>query len=115
MWWDGGNQKSVSDFLSVIEITEPRFINRPELFKQINRSHEIKTLTNFAKKVITLVKKDNLKGTYSFIPTKEIDNIPNIWFKASEEVIANAKDILNKHTVFRLAADAYRQYVLDTI
>jgi hypothetical protein len=57
---------------------------------------------------------DNLPNTtYSFIPKKEIDNIPQKWFQAAEIVLKNYEDSINSHQVKRLAADAYRQYILS--
>jgi hypothetical protein len=113
IWWDGSDEKTVSDFLRVIELTESRFINQTELFKKIEDSKEVKILSEYAQNVKDLVRKNSLQGSYRFLPAKVIDDIPLVWFKASEEVLTNAKGVLNSHTVVRLAADAYRQYQLD--
>ncbi len=67
----------------------------------------------YAEKVKETVSKNQMDGTFTFLPAKEIDDIPLIWFKASEMVLKENKEILNAHTVRRLAADAYRQYQLD--
>jgi len=115
IWWDGSDEKSVLDFLRVIELTEPRFINQPELLEKIEQSEEIKILVNHAEAVKKLVVTNQTDGLYSFQPSKEVDGIPFVWFKASEKVLKESKEILNAYTVIRLAADAYRQYILENI
>ena len=47
-----------------------------------------------------------------FVPEKEKDDIPLIWFIAAEYVQKD-EEHFNKNLIFSLAADAYRQYVLD--
>ncbi len=46
---------------------------------------------------------------YQFIPDAKIGDIPADWFKAAEIALKNNDAILNKNTVKRLAADAWRQ------
>jgi hypothetical protein len=113
IWWDGNDEKSVLDFLRVIELTEPRFTNQTDLTQKINQSKEVNILSNYSEEVKNIVATNQADGTYSFLPAKEIDEIPIIWFKASEKVLKEHKEILNAHTVARLAADAYRQKQLD--
>jgi len=113
IWFDGNDADSVLDFLRVIEITEPRIINDTELIENLNLSKDVTTLANYSKSVKELVLNDEIEGTYSFIPMKEIDDIPILWFKASEKVLRENKETINAHTVNRLAADAYRQSILD--
>lgn len=113
IWWNGNNEDSINDFFKVIEITEPRFINQIDLFNKIEQSTEIAVLSNHAKAVKDIIATNKIEGSYSFLPVKEVDNIPLIWFKASEKVLKENKGILNANTVIRLASDAYRQYQLD--
>lgn len=113
IWWNGSDERSILDFLRVIELTEPRFANQPDLIKKIENSQEIKTLSEYADRVKDLIGKNQLDGSYKFIPSKEVDNIPMDWFKASEKVLNDTKGILNPNTVKLLASDAYRQYCLD--
>lgn len=115
IWWDGSDKKSVLDFLRVVELTEPRFISQPELIQKIEDSQEVKTLSNYSEAVKNIIDTNQISGVYSFLPTKEVDKIPLIWFKASEKVLKESKGILNVNTVKLLAADAYRQYQLDNI
>lgn len=109
IWWDGNNEKSVLDFLRVVELTEPRFINQVGLIEKINQSKEVNLLSDYSEKVKEIVATNQADGTYSFLPAKEVDEIPIIWFKASEKVLKESKGILNANTVKLLAADAYRQ------
>ena len=115
IWFNGGDADSVLDFIKVIEITEPRIVNDRELIEKVNQSKDVTSLASYSKRVKELVLNDKTEGTYSFLPTKEIDGIPIIWFKASEKVLRENKEILNAHTVKRLAADAYRQSILDNL
>lgn len=112
IWWDGSDEKSVLDFIRVIKLTEPRFINQPELIGKITQSKEVKTLSLYAEKVKEIVSKNQMDGTFTYLPAKEIDDIPMVWFRASEKVLKENKGILNKNTVKLLASDAYRQYKL---
>lgn len=113
IWWDGNDEKSVLDFLRVIELTEPRFVNQPGLMRKIEQSQDIQALSNYSEAVKKLVSTNQINGSFSFLPVKEVDGIPLDWFKASEKVLKESKGILNANTVKLLAADAYRQKQLD--
>lgn len=113
IWWDGNDEKSVLDFLRVIELTEPRFTNQTGLVEKINQSKEVTILSNYSEEVKSIVATNQADGTYYFLPAKEVDEIPIIWFKASEKVLKENKGILNVNTVKLLASDAYRQNQLD--
>lgn len=103
----------VNDFLRVIEVTEPRFINQVELLNKIQRSKDVAILANYAKAVKKLFAANQIDDSHAFLLSKEVDNVPLIWFQGSEKVLKENKGILNVHTVTRLALDAYRQYQLD--
>lgn len=109
IWWDGKDEKSVLDFLRVIKLTEPRFINQSELLQKIEQSQDVQKLYNYSEAVKKITSTSQINGAFSFIPAKEIDGIPIIWFKAAEKVLKDNKETLNAHTVYRLAADAFRQ------
>jgi hypothetical protein len=109
IWWDGSNEDSVLDFLRVIEVTEPRFVNQPGLFQIIEQSQGVKTLADYSEAVRRKVALNDIGGSFSFLPTKEVDMIPIVWFKAAEKVLIERKGVLNANTVRLLAADAYRQ------
>lgn len=115
IWWDGSDEKSVIDFLEVIKLTEPRFVNQPELIEKINLSQDVNTLAKYSEKVKYLVASNHLEVNFNFLPTKEIDDIPIIWFKAAESVLKEMDGILNINGVKLLAADAYRQSELDIL
>ena len=83
-----------------------------KLLNDIKQSRDANLLYKLSYETINKV--DNLPNTtYSFIPKKEIDNIPQKWFQAAEIVLKNYEDSINSHQVKRLAADAYRQYILS--
>jgi len=110
IWWSGDD--SVDEFLSVVKITEPRFTNDIKLLNDIKQSKDVNMLYRLSNETINKV--DNLPDiTYSFIPKKEIDNIPQKWFQAAELVLKDYEDDINFHQVKRLAADAYRQHILS--
>ncbi|MBK9246545.1 MAG: hypothetical protein IPM69_00150 [Ignavibacteria bacterium] len=113
IWFDSSDEKSVSDFLRMIKITEQRFINQPELIKEIEQSEDVKILSENTKTVKNLANNGNVIGVFKFLPSKEVDGIPMNWFKASEKVLHDTSGVLSLYTVKSLAADAYRQYLLD--
>ncbi len=115
IWWNGNDKKSIINFLTVIELTESRFINQDELIKQIQSSKDLIMLFQYAEKVRELIAKNAFHNFYKFLPKKELDDIPMVWFKASEDVLTEAKEVINAYTVVRLAADAYRQNELSKI
>lgn len=113
IWWYGDEEQSVIDFLRVVKLTEKRFIQQPDLIRKIRNSQEIKFLSDYAERVKAIAIKEKLDGVFHFIPVKEVNGIPLIWFRASEKVINDSHGILNSHTVIRLATDAFIQYQLD--
>jgi hypothetical protein len=113
VWWDGSDEKEINNFLKVIELTEQRFINQPEIIKKIEESTEIFKLLILANITKELVNLNLIESVLKFQPQNEIDNIPLEWFKSAEKVLKENKEILNKNTVKFLAADAWRQFVLE--
>jgi hypothetical protein len=109
IWWNASEEKSVLDFLRVIELTEPRFINQPELLLKIRESQEVKILFTYSKEVREMVASNLLNETTE----KKHGETPKIWLTAAEQVLKNNKEIVNTYTVKRLAMDAYRQKQLD--
>ena len=114
VWWDGNHEKEVENFLRVIELTEQRFINQPELLKNIEDSKEIQELAALSDKTKKGVMLNQRDLSFKFQPEKEIDGIPFIWFKAAETVLKETGGILNTNTVKLLAADAFRQNEMST-
>lgn len=109
IWWSGDD--SVDVFLSVIKTTEPRLTNDIKLLNAIKISKDVNMLYHLANETINRV--DYLPDiTYSYVPEKEIDNIPLKWFLAAESVLKQYEVNINFHQVKRLAADAYRQHLL---
>lgn len=112
-WWKYKNQDTIKHFIEVVKISECKFISQQDLIKQINNSADVALLHNLAKSTILYYKDINLNDEYDFLPSKPIDDIPLAWFKAAEKVLKTSEYILNANTVKFLAADAYRQFILD--
>lgn len=115
IWWNGDDENSIMDFINTIKVTEPRLINNQDLIFQIENSKDVNELYLGSQRVKFLVDKNKLSDSFNFIPDKEIDNIPLIWFKSAEKVLIENGGILNVNTVKMLAADSYRQHVLDKV
>ncbi|WP_345952618.1 hypothetical protein [Mucilaginibacter sp. PAMB04168] len=114
-WWCSENEGAVTDFIDVVRMAEPRFLNQPSLLLDIDNSQFFKEFAELVKettKAVKIVEKGDDVG-YQFIPQKIIDGIPVAWFKAAEKVIQANNLILNVNTVKRLGADAYRQHLLS--
>lgn len=114
-WWKYKSQSTIKHFIDVIRLSEQSFINQPSLIKQINDSSDVAVLHSCAKSTIQYYNEGNLNGKYDYLPSKEIDDIPLNWFKAAEKELKISHQILNANTVKLLAADAYRQFVLDLV
>ncbi len=111
-WWHSDDANSIESFKEAVLLTEPRLISNFDLRKRIITNKEAKHQQDLTTKVRKLVKNGVPIIKTHFVPEKEKDGIPLIWFTAAEYVQKDEK-YFNKNTVFRLAADAYRQYVLD--
>ena len=112
IWWSC--EKSLDDFLDAIRLSAPRMLQNDDLIRRIRSSKDVAKLCTISSMI-----KQNVGNIpvaeYSFIPEKEIDNIPLEWFKAAEWALRKAGDYVNLNTVKRHASDAYRQYVLDAM
>lgn len=113
-WWYSDDDKSIESFKEAVRITEARFINNIELRERVAANEGTKHQHDLATRVRMLVQSGVPDIETQFVPEKEKDGIPLIWFVAAEYVQKDEK-YFNKNTVFRLAADAYRQYVLDEV
>ena len=89
-----------------------QFINNFELRERIVANESAKYDYELTVKIRKLVKNGVPDFKAQFVPEKEKDGIPLIWFAAAEYIEKDEKDFC-KNAVFMLAADAYRQYVLD--
>lgn len=122
IWWDGLSNESALDFIQIIKLTEPRVINQPNLIDRIYSSEVVSKLYNQAQRVIKLATSHGSiyhDFDYQYVPSKEIDDIPLIWFMMSEILLTTEKELskdktINKNIILNLAADAYRQYKLRT-
>ena len=114
-WWSGKDPESVEEFVSMVALTEPRFLATPDLFQEVDKSVGIARITKIVNLVIELVLKgDDIEFDFKNLPNREIDGIPMIWFKAAEKVI-NDIDYPNKTmaAVKIYASDAYHQTMLE--
>jgi hypothetical protein len=113
-WWHSDDVNSIKSFKDAVQLTEPRFINNLGLRERIATNEEAKHQHDLTTKVRTLVQSGVPDFETKFVPEKEKDGIPLIWFTAAEYVQKD-EGYFNKNTVFRLTADAYRQYLLDEV
>ena len=111
-WWYSDDDNSIESFKKSVRITEPQFINNYELRERVVSNVEAKHDHELTTNIRNLVKNGVPDFETKFVPEKEKDGIPLIWFIAAEYVAKNEK-YFGKNAVLRLAADAYRQYVLD--
>ena len=113
IWWSGLNEESVASFVKLIQKTESLFLSQEGLMERIEKSTDVDILYKRSLWVKRLVANKTPDIQYYFLPQKNIDDIPMDWFKAAEIVLAECEVLLNNQTVKVLAADAYRQYLLD--
>ena len=113
-WWHSDDVNSIKSFKDAVQLTEPRFINNLGLRERIATNEEAMHQHDLTTKVRTLVQSGVPDFETKFVPEKEKDGIPLIWFTAAEYVQKD-EGYFNKNTVFRLTADAYRQDVLDEV
>lgn len=110
IWWSC--EKSLDDFIDAIRLYAPRMLDNEDLIRRIKSSKDVEELWIISSKIKQNV--GNIPVTeFSFIPEKEIDNIPLEWFKAAEWTLRESGEYVNLHIVKLHASDAYRQYVLD--
>lgn len=115
-WWQSNRIGDLQKFLETVKITEERLLNQVALFEKIDNSTELQEIVEQATNVFEILNNGlPEKIDYKFIPEKEIDGIPIMWFKAAEIVLTREDRILNKNTVKRLAADSWRQKELQRI
>lgn len=114
IWWSGFNEESVSSFIEVVNKAEPRFLAQEGLMERIEQSSDVNMLYTRSLKVKELVLKgEKLEGSFEYLPQRNVDDIPMDWFKAAEIVIRQRGELLHPRIVKGLAADAYRQHILD--
>lgn len=113
IWWSGLNEESVASFINLIQKTESLFLSQDGLIEKIENSTDVDILYKRSLWVKRFVANKIPDIQYNFLPQKNIDNIPIDWFKAAEIVLAECEAPLKKQAVKNLAADAYRQYLLD--
>lgn len=111
-WWYSDDTNSIESFKESVRITEPRLLNNYELRERVAINENAKHQHDLTTKVRKLAQSGVPDFKTQFVPEKEKDDIPLIWFIAAEYVQKD-EEYFNKNLIFSLAADAYRQYVLD--
>ncbi|SHL26521.1 hypothetical protein [Xylanibacter ruminicola] len=109
-WWS--SEESMDVFLQEIRISEHRMCMDEDLIRRINNSKDVENLCKISS-FITNNLKDLPKIDYSFVPEKEIDEIPLCWFKSTEWTLMNLGMDINSKAVKFYASDAYRKYIID--
>ncbi|MDQ1161350.1 hypothetical protein QE422_001718 [Chryseobacterium sp. SORGH_AS 447] len=110
IWWNIYSPNTHSKFIDAIQEAEIKFIT-PELIKDIYESSDVSILYELATNVIDLIKnRDHRLSDFDFRFTleKQIDNIPDVWFKSAEIVLSQSEEATNKNRIKLLASDAYR-------
>lgn len=117
IWWEGLNENSVSSFIEIIRRTEYLMINNENLKEKLRKSLDVCKISDRARKIKHMVwhNADEFCGDYFYLPSKEIDEIPMIWFKATERVLLESNEQINPQIVRMYAIEAYHQYVLDKV
>ena len=113
-WWHSDDANSIESFKEEVRLTEQRFISNLELRERVAANEEAKNDHELTVKVRKLVQNGVPDFETKFVPEKEMDGIPLVWFAAAEYVARHEK-YFGKYAVLWLAADAYRQYVLDEL
>lgn len=114
IWWDAGEAASVQSFSKVLQIAVERMSNDKQIIHDLFLSHDVEVLYEFSHSVkdICTSKKLIPDGSFHKIPSKELDGIPMCWFCAAELALTNTS-FFNERWVKYIAADAYRQFMLD--
>lgn len=114
-WWRGEKPNSVKEFISMVALSEARFLATPKLFKEIDNSKGITNDTRTINLIKELVARgDEIVFDFKEQPNKEIDGIPMIWFKAAEKIIYETDyPYKNKFRVKILASGAYHQTMME--
>ena len=88
-----------------------------DLKEKIRNSLDVCKISNRSRKIkhIVLHNTGDICGNYSYLPFKEIDDIPIIWFKATERVLLDSNEQINPQIVRMYAVESYHQYILDKV
>ena len=109
-WWS--SKEALDDFISTVRRTEIELCLNVDLMNRINCSKDVNTLYTISSSI-----KRNIgclpNIPYSFVPEREIDNIPQIWFKSAEWTLRQMGKEPGRRNVRFYASDAYRQHILD--
>ena len=114
-WWEGLDSGSVLRFLDAVRVTEPRFVNNPDLVEAISSNAHIQKDVAEQEKVIAYLDKIEQYEDYKYLPTRCLC-APIEWYKAAELLTMekNTKQKYCKNSVRYYAENAYRVYMLET-
>ncbi len=119
-WWDSIEIDEVNDFLEKVSKTQSRIVEDRRLKQEIEESVEIARqcrVDQLIQRVVLSPQQEVLQGIdFEYLPKRNIDSIPLIWFKAAEYVrrFEETEPKVDKTWVILDASDAYRQYVLTS-
>ena len=117
-WWDSIDTVEVNDFLEIVSKTQSRIVENRRLIQEIEESTEISRqcrVDNLIQRVALSPQQEVLKGIeFEYLPKREIDSVPLLWFKAAEYVrrFQDTEPKIDKTWVIIDATDAYRMYAL---
>lgn len=117
-WWDSIEIDEVNDFLEKVSKTQSRIVEDRRLKQEIEESVEIARqcrVDQLIQRVVLSPQQEVLQGIeFEYLPERNIESIPLIWFKAAEYVrrFEEKEPKVDKAWVFLDAADAYRMYTL---
>ncbi len=117
-WWDSIDNDQVNDFLEKISKTQSRIAEDRRLKQEIEESVEIARqcrVDQLIQRVVLSPQQEVLQGIeFEYLPERNIESIPLIWFKAAEYVrrFEETEPKVDKAWVILDAADAYRMYTL---
>lgn len=119
-WWDSIEIDEVNDFLEKVSKTQSRIVEDRRLKQEIEESVEIARqcrIDQLIQRVVLSPQQEVLQGIeFEYLPKRNIDSIPMIWFKAAEYVrrFEETEPKVDKTWVILDASDAYRQYILTS-
>lgn len=113
LWWDSLDLDTIEDFIKTIKMTAPRIISDTSLRLAIENSKTISRAVHLSKIICRIARNGTIPCTsFDYLPTREVDKIPMIWYMAAEFVRREEGEKLSPNYVLCNAAEAYRRYLL---
>ncbi|MDR2275478.1 MAG: hypothetical protein LBF27_31520 [Sphingobacterium sp.] len=106
-WWNIGDNDSIMNFKSTVDLVETRFLNQDKLFESIQNSVELRNLDELSENVIIEI--ISSKGNVDKLLDVKKNKINNEWFEVAKSVLSVAGGNLTEPLIKRLASDAWRK------